>query len=31
MADVAISALGAVCGVIAACLLWRRLSNMLPP
>jgi VanZ family protein len=31
MADVAVSALGAVCGVIAAGLLWRRLSSMLPP
>jgi VanZ family protein len=31
MADVAISALGALCGVITAGLLWRRLSNMLPP
>jgi VanZ family protein len=31
IADVAVSALGALCGGIAAGLLWRRLSDMLPP
>ena len=31
MADVAVSALGALCGAIAAGRLWRHLTNMLPP
>jgi VanZ family protein len=31
MADVVVSALGALCGAIAAGRLWRHLSNRLPP
>jgi len=31
ISDVAVSALGALCGVIVVGLLWRRLSNMLTP